>query len=299
MNSFKNVEISIINTIIKDNKKFLISKNNNANIRYFFRLEDNTVINIYNNKTILFQGKSANLLANKYNLLKDKNLINKIVNNKIIELPNIGCDEVGVGDFFGPLVTCACYLDKDFEKNNLNLINMIKDSKTISNEKIEKLFFQLKDKVKFSVYIMKNKEYNEKYTFYKNTHFLKAIAHNNSLKKVIELNNDLKTVPIIMDQFVNENKYFYYLEKEKDIVKNIYFQTKAESKYLAVACASIIARYFFLSEIENLQNTYKIKLPLGAGNNVKLFVQKYKKEFKVESINFIKLHFNDEIKKKI
>lgn len=57
----------------------------------------------------------------------------KSISNKNIN-GIIGCDEVGVGDYFGPLVTCACYLDNSqieiFKKLN------IKDSKKLNDEYI-------------------------------------------------------------------------------------------------------------------------------------------------------------------
>ncbi|MDV3192501.1 MAG: hypothetical protein Q8840_00760 [Sweet potato little leaf phytoplasma] len=44
------------------------------------------------------------------------------------------------------------------------------------------------------------------------------------------------------------------------------FKTKAESKFLCVAAASIIARYLFLQEIEKLGKDNNLKLILGASD---------------------------------
>ena len=47
-------------------------------------------------------------------------------------------------------------------------------------------------------------------------------------------------------------------------MKNIIFETKAENKYLSVACSSIIARYYFLKEIEKLSEISGYNILKGA-----------------------------------
>jgi ribonuclease HIII len=47
--------------------------------------------------------------------------------------------------------------------------------------------------------------------------------------------------------------------------------TKAESKAIAVAAASIIARYSFISKLEKLGDKYSTTLPKGAGQKVDKF----------------------------
>jgi ribonuclease HIII len=47
--------------------------------------------------------------------------------------------------------------------------------------------------------------------------------------------------------------------------------TKAESKAIAVAAASIIARYSFISKLEKIGEKYATILPKGAGQKVDKF----------------------------
>lgn len=49
----------------------------------------------------------------------------------------------------------------------------------------------------------------------------------------------------VVDQFVQEKSYYHYLEGQDNVVKDLHFETKAESKYLAVAAASVLARATF------------------------------------------------------
>ena len=66
---------------------------------------------------------------------------------------------------------------------------------------------------------------------------------------------------------------------------------KAESD-IAVASASVLARYQFVEKIESLSKMYNINLPKGASNIVlqqaKEFCKKYSKD---ELVNIAKLHF--------
>ena len=64
------------------------------------------------------------------------------------------------------------------------------------------------------------------------------------------------------------NKSIKYLSKSKNVVTNIHFETKAENKYLAVACASIIARYYFLREMDKLSDMMGFELLKGASKDV-------------------------------
>nr|WP_036690831.1 hypothetical protein ['Planchonia careya' phytoplasma] len=70
------------------------------------------------------------------------------------------------------------------------------------------------------------------------------------------------------------------------------FKTKAESKFLCVAAASIIARYLFLQEIEKLGKDNNLKLILGASDlvnqQIKLIYEKYGLSifYKIAKINF-------------
>ncbi|AGR42316.1 ribonuclease HIII [Spiroplasma diminutum] len=285
--SFKKVDQNIINKIIDDNQLFL-TDSKNPNIKYLIKTKNNLTISIYTTNTVLIQGNDAQLFALKYNLQSDINVTKPLS----LELPNIGCDEVGVGDFFGPLITCCAYVNKDFILNYPELTNSITDSKKINDLKIIDLFEQLKDKVKWEVYILDNSKYNKAYDIYKNTHILKAICHNQALKRLFRNNNELIGQQIIMDQFVDKKNYYNYLKDQEVVIEDIYFETKAESKYISVAIASIIARFHFLKEIEKLEKEFNIKLPLGASNNVKDYVNTYKKEFPLEVTKFIKLHFN-------
>ena len=192
---------------------------------------------------------------------------------------SIGSDEVGTGDYFGPIVVTSTYVSK----NDIDFVESlgIKDSKKIDDNKILNIAPKLITKIKYKSLIMNNNEYNEKYRNDYNINKIKAIMHNKVLWQMVnEENNNYDY--IIVDEFARENRYYEYLKGNPNIQKNITFMTKAEDKNLAVACASVISRYIFLKEFDKISDTLHIPLPKGAGKDVdivgKEIVQKFGKE---------------------
>lgn len=194
---------------------------------------------------------------------------------------SIGSDEVGTGDFFGPLVVTAAYVSID----NIKFLEElgVKDSKKMSDETILKVVPKIIKKIPYETKILSNKEYNSMYSEKINMNTFKALMHNEVLYKLREKQNDYDY--IIVDQFVNPKKYYEYLSNEGNIVKDITFMTKAEDKNLAVACGSLISRYTFLLELDKLGEKYNMFLPKGASNLVDEF-----------GANFVKKYGFDELK---
>ncbi|MEJ7348615.1 ribonuclease HIII, partial [Staphylococcus epidermidis] len=52
------------------------------------------------------------------------------------------------------------------------------------------------------------------------------------------------------------------------------FETKGESKSIAIAAASIISRYAFVKHMDRLTQSVKIDIPKGASNKVDLTAAK-------------------------
>ena len=118
---------------------------------------------------------------------------------------------------------------------------------------------------------------------------IKAYLHNHAIKKMV--NSISKFDLVILDQFCSPENYFDYLKGE-EIFKNITFVTKAETVHQSVAVASIIARYKFLLEMDEIENKIGIKIPKGAGAPVDAIGQviklKYGKDifYEIAKMNF-------------
>ena len=159
----------------------------------------------------------------------------------------IGSDEVGTGDYFGPIVVTASYVSKENIKEVMNL--GVKDSKKITDDIILKIGPKLIKTIPHSTYILDNQTYNKYPT---NMNKIKAILHNKVLVNMVKNNyEDVKYV--VVDQFCFPKNYFEYIKDAKEVYKNITFTTNAEDKCYAVAVSSIICRYVFLMEMKKIE----------------------------------------------
>lgn len=245
--------------------------------------EEDTVITLYESGKAMFQGVSADVDAAMWGTIldntKEKKAEKKLAEAKYYNCNAVGSDEVGTGDYFGPIVVTACYVKKEdiafLEKLGVG------DSKKIDDTKIKKIAPEIAKKIKYRSVILSNKEYNEKYTKDINMNKIKAIMHNKVLYQLMQ--EEKPSIDyIIVDEFAREARYYEYLNGVTAIQKNITFMTKAEDKNLAVACGSIISRYLFLKEFDKLCDSIHIPLPKGAGKDVDKIgeevVAKYGKE---------------------
>jgi ribonuclease HIII len=74
--------------------------------------------------------------------------------------------------------------------------------------------------------------------------------------------------------------------------ENVYFSTKAEGIHLAVAAASMIARYAFVQHFEKLGEQAGFVLPKGAGAQVDAAAARLIKSKGTDCLpDFVKLHF--------
>lgn len=258
---------------LKNTFKDYIKPSNNEFIDTFIS-KDNVTISIYKTQKVLFQGSDAHFYAEGF-----------IENNFTRQA---GSDEVGTGDFFGPVVVASTIVEKEDEEflNNLG----VKDSKEISDQKILEVGKVIKDKIKNSILILDNPTYNKIHET-NNLNQIKAKLHNKAFLNLIAKGYDVPSAAYI-DDFCGKDKYFEYLKNEKEVYHDVILEEKAESKYIAVAAASCLARYVFLIKLKEMEDKYKMKFHKGASSEVDTtaneFVKKYSKNelFEVSKIHF-------------
>ena len=237
--------------------------------------DGDTVVTLYNSGKAVFQGRDADLAADfwieteKINSgsakvsSSDEKKEKKEFERKIpLRVSSIGSDEVGTGDFFGPIVVSATYVAKENVDFLLDL--GVKDSKKMSDAEIKKVVPEIIKKIPYNTFVLTNKQYNEMYDSEMNMNKMKAILHN----KVLSGFMNKEKYPydyIVVDQFENPKSYYDHLKDAKFKVYNITFLTKAEDQCLSVACASLISRYIFLQEMGKLSKNLMLDLPKGAG----------------------------------
>ena len=201
----------------------------------------------------------------------------------------IGSDEVGVGDFLGPMIVVAAYVKRTDIKKLKDY--GIQDSKKMSDKTILEIGPKIVKEFHFSKLTLPNEKYNEMLDKGENLNSMKAKMHNRALLNVHKEYPEVLNV--FVDQFVSEKNYFKYLnDANEEQVKDIIFRTKGESYFPCVALASVIARYSYLKEMEKLSEKYDMTFPYGASKKVtefaKNFLKKYGEQelYKVAKKNF-------------
>lgn len=195
-------------------------------------------------------------------------IIENIISDNLNELYKnfdliIGSDEVGKGEWYGPLITVATCIKKD----NLSKFQKIgiRDSKKLKKNQIFSLFNEA-NKLKFlrhSVtinprrlnelwidFIKKDQNYND----------LIAWQHQRAILDLLKKIDISKKILVIIDKFDVEkvDKRLKNLQK-KDNIKIIQI-SKGES-HIPVALASIIAKKMWYENIEEINNMFNISLP--------------------------------------
>ncbi len=240
---------------------------NNQYVVFKFKSPSNSVGTMYFSGKLVFQGK------------EDFTPIISRLNSEVLSsaedvVPHIGVDEVGKGDYFGPLVVVACFVTEEFVKK-IEILGF-KDSKKFSDGKITKLYNLVKDYPYYYPSIVFPKDYNEMILEYKNASLLLAKQHALVIENAL-LDLKRKGVEcehVVIDQFSNAKSRVINelgpLAKQSNLIQI----HKGESD-IAVAAASIIARGIFVEEWEKMDQKYNFHFPKGAFNvidNAKLFV---------------------------
>lgn len=291
-----------MNIVLKVNKEvqdkmieYYTPKKRDKQIPYvLLQADDNdTVITMYTSGKVMFQGVSADVDAMMWQEMmgvsKEEKKKKEKQDQKYHNCNSVGSDEVGTGDYFGPIVVTASYVTRGDVKFLEEL--GVCDSKKINDEKILKIAPQIAKRVKYRSLILSNLEYNTKYTKDINMNKIKSIMHNKVLYQLVH-EEQPEYDYIIVDEFAREARYYGYLTGINDVQRDITFMTKAEDKNLAVACSSIISRYIFLKEFDKLSDSLGIPLVKGAGSEVDKIgeevVEKYgKKKLKeIAKLNF-------------
>lgn len=244
---------------------------------YQLRVE-NCVITAYESKKVVFQGKDAEVYASAFQ------------HKQTTDFTQAGSDEVGTGDYFGPVCVCACIITPENWKQIEHL--SINDSKNLTDEFILQAAPVLMQHLPHSLLILIPEKYNQIQP-YNNLNQIKAKLHNQAYLNLMKKVGQLPALKVV-DQFTPPASYWRYLSTEPQVVSGLHFETKAESKYPAVACASMIARYAFLKTWENMEKQYQMTFNKGGGALADESAAQFVKRYGFDALHQVaKLHFKN------
>ncbi|MFS0780650.1 ribonuclease HIII [Bacillus sp. 1P06AnD] len=261
-------------------------------------------VTAYKSGKVLFQGSNAETEASKWQSKQaykpasippaKKNTVKHHSYSPpatIGSMSVIGSDEVGTGDYFGPITVAAAYAPA--EKIPLLKELGVKDSKNLKDPQILEIASQLKHAIPFTLLVLDNEKYNRLQASGMSQGKIKAYLHNLALKKLIEKIKPIEAEAILIDQFAQPDVFFNYLkDQEMFQCKQIYLSTGAESVHSSVAAASILARAAFVRKFDELSQQAGFTIPKGAGPAVDLAAAKLIERKGMDSLKtFTKLHF--------
>ena len=172
--------------------------------------EEDTVVTLYESGKVVFQGVSADIDANfwketekiltgSYPEEKEKKKKEEPEDNTDYYFINsIGSDEVGKGDYFGPIIVTASYVNK----SDISFLEDlgVKDSKKITDEKIKKIAPEIINKIPHETIILSNIEFNDMVKKGYNINKINSILHNKAILGLLKKDNFSYDM-VVMDQF--------------------------------------------------------------------------------------------------
>lgn len=275
----KNIENNLLNYLLENQWMSVLDKN--EYIKYKYNRGKSTVT-IYTSMKLVVQGygkEYSDILA-----LLDAS--KSLENADEVFVPHIGADEVGKGDYFGPLIVAACYIP---EENINDILNSgIKDSKKLTDKKIVEIYKKISNKVIYNVTALLPKDYNSQYKKISNIAILLSQLHKDNIVSLIDKIPGKEYNSIVIDQF----------STRKDRLESVFKGYKlsqfhhAESKDITVATASVIARYYFIQQMNEMNEKYSFEFPYGSTNVVESAKQFIKQYGEKELVNVVKLSFS-------
>ena len=276
-----------------------VEKENKGEYIVFFAKTKELAVTVYSSKKsdefkVVFVGEHALSEAKRFDENADLSEKSKLNSEKVTQKApskacwlslkdQIGSDEVGTGDLFGPICVCAAYVKKE----DIPLLKElgVDDSKRLTDKRIREIGEILIKKIDYSQVSLDNVKYNQINEKGLNMNEMKAKMHNQVLKNLKK--KYPKVQMTIIDQFCSEDTYYRYLFGEPEIVDKITFKTKAESYFPCVAVASIIARFSFLQKMDKISEKYGVEIPFGASAKVTEFAKDFAKKHGVEELKKI------------
>jgi ribonuclease HIII len=199
--------------------------------------------------------------------------------------PWIGQDEVGKGDYFGPLVVVSVCVARD----RVPLLEElgVTDSKLLKDRQMRAMANDLRAVVSHQAVVLNPEAYNRLYDKIGNLNHLLAWAHARALEDLLA---EAPASYALVDKFANERVLQRALMEAGRSI-HLEQRTKAESDP-AVATASILARDIFLGRMDALSRAAEMTIPRGAGSPVLAAGRKLVAKHGPDALGrFAKLHF--------
>lgn len=240
-------------------------------------------------KNVIQANQESKVFAELNRIVFGETLFESDLKTEIEYSEYIGTDESGKGDYFGPLVIAAVYID---EKSRPELENIgVRDSKLITDNNIKIIEVKIKKIIgnNFEIVQINPEKYNKLYETFNNLNKIMGWAHSKAIENLLQR---IECSNVISDKFGNEKLIKDELKK-KNIELNLYQTPKAE-RYTAVAAASILARAKVVDWFNIKSREVGFQIPKGGGSLVNISAKRVLNQFDDNYLmKMIKFHFKN------
>ncbi len=230
---------------------------------------ENCRIALYTSGKCVIQGKGAHdwvTFVLEPLILESATLGYEEIHNPEVFQPHMGVDESGKGDFFGPLVIAAAFVNKPLAKAFDE--KGVRDSKTVtSDKKAEEMARDIRKMLgdRYAIVTIGPRAYNRLYAKMRNVNNILAWGHARAIENLLEKVPDCPRA--VSDQFGPKRQIEQALMKHGRSI-DLVQRPKAESDP-AVAAASILARAGFINALRKMGEQHDIDIPKGASDRVR------------------------------
>ncbi|MCX7882253.1 MAG: ribonuclease HIII [Brevinematales bacterium] len=189
----------------------------------------------------------------------------------------IGCDECGKGDVFGPLVMVAVGVPKE----NIVKLQMlgISESKKASLNQLRQWYGEIRCLCQVEELVWSPEAYNELYEHYHNLNTILTLGYEDLLRRFEGTWDE-----VVVDAYTQETHVYHLLSQISP--GKLILETHAE-RYPAVGAASLIARKLFLDWFDSQEQVF----PKGCGQEAKEIFLKMKESDPRGLRRYAKVHF--------
>ncbi len=235
------------------------------------------LIKLYNKGTLWVDTAKTDDLAW---LLDELGLTSDAINTSplILTYPHTGSDESGKGDYFGPLVVAGVRIDSDEQAHALAKLG-VEDSKQATDAHMAHMVEEITNIVGsngVAIWRRMPEQYNTAIAKAKangmTLNHVLASGHAQVIAELVGHNTDCQLA--IIDQFAKNHAVVntaveHELGNHPGVVSKhplgVHQEPRAESAFVSVAAASMVARNSFLTAMDELSDIAGTRLPKGAG----------------------------------
>jgi ribonuclease HIII len=260
----------------------------------FLAKKPDIVINLYTNGKVVFGGTNTierQRVEEYLGSLGAADVAKHVKEYAPIQVSGtrIGTDEVGKGDYFGPLVIGGV-IASEAQARQLKEIG-VRDSKSLSDTTIKDIAVKVRQilrSTQFEVIVIGPLKYNMLHRDMQNVNGILGWGHARAIENLLAKDPACQTA--IADQFGDLSYIERALMRQGKKVNLI--QTPGGEREISVAAASVLARSEFIDRMREMSETYGMQFPKGSTNVIptaERFVLKYGDR---ALLNVAKIHFS-------